>query len=121
MVVKMPAALVLQQAPAFFAQVQPVMDPLVVEKSRPQPRQQSSGEKEAFRGQIKSTPEDSGNGQAVERTNQDLVRMAGVPVMIEMKLVNDVSHPVITGSPVKEETMQKILQQTPQGEADPEE
>ena len=110
MVMEMPAALLLQQALAVFAQVQPIMDPLVIKKSRPHARQQPRACKEASCYQIKSTSQQPRDGQAVERMNQNLVRIARVIVMIEMKLVKDLPHLVVVRNPVKEKTMQEILQ-----------
>ena len=110
MVIKVPTALSLQQAPAFFTQMQPVMDPLVVKKSRPQTCQQARGRQEGSRDQIETPAQHSRDGQAIERMNQNLVTMARVLVMIEMKLVNDSPHPEILRVPVEEVTMQEVFQ-----------
>ncbi len=110
MVIKVPTALSFQQAPAFFAQMQPVMDPFVIKKSRPQTCQQSRGRQEASRYQKKSPSQQSRDGQAVEWMNQDLVTIARVLVMIEVKLVIDPPDPGILRSPVKEITMHEVFQ-----------
>ena len=118
MVIEMPAALVFQQALAPFTQMQAVMDPLVIKKSQPHARDQPRGCIEATGCQIQYAPQQSRHGQAVERMNQNFVTIARVAVMIEVKLVNDPPYLAIVRSPVKEETMQEVLQQTPSGETD---
>lgn len=110
MVMKMAATLLLQQALVVFAQMQPVMDPFVVKKSRPHAYQQFRGCKEVFRYEIKSTPQQPRDRQAVERMNQKFLRIARVPVMIEVKFEDDPPHPAVLRSPVEEKTMQKVLQ-----------
>ena len=95
------------------------MDPLVVKKSSPDTRDQVHGREEASSCQIKAVSQQSRHGQAVERVNQNFVPIARVAVMMEVKLVNDLSHFAIVGSPVKEETMEEVLQQTPQDETNP--
>ena len=67
---------------------------------------------------MKSVSQQSRHGQAVERVNQNFVTIARVAMMIEVKLVNYSSHLGIVRSPVEEETMHNVLQQTPPDETD---
>ncbi len=110
----MPLALVGQQATVSLAQVKPVVNELVVEKSQPKTCQQGGSCKEAARDCKETSQEEGRNRQAINRSNQDLVRIPGIAMMADVKGSYDLFESAIVRSPMKEEAMQQVLQQAPE-------